>query len=61
MNGTPLRRRGIRFSAKDLERGRKYMWREEYIPILLKHLDIRPTRKVHMRLLDYSTEPSELL
>jgi ubiquinone/menaquinone biosynthesis C-methylase UbiE len=39
-------RRVIHFNAKGLERGRRHMWREEYVPLLLKYLDIRPGQHV---------------
>jgi ubiquinone/menaquinone biosynthesis C-methylase UbiE len=40
------RKRGIRFSGKALELGRKYMWRKEFVPLLYRYLDIHPGQKV---------------
>ncbi len=42
----PIRRRGVRFKARDLERGRKYLWPDEFIPVLLKRLEIVPGQTV---------------
>lgn len=42
----PARRHGIRFTATDLERVRRYRWREEFIPLLLNYLDVRPRQTV---------------
>lgn len=39
-------KRVIHFKASDLERGRKYMWREEYVPLLMKYLDIHPGQRI---------------
>lgn len=33
-----MKRRGIRFHPENLERGRRYMWKEEFLPILYKYL-----------------------
>ncbi len=41
-----MNKRGIRFKAKDLERGRKYLWRKEFVPLLYKYLDISPRQVV---------------
>lgn len=40
------KRRGIRFSGKSLELGKKYMWRRESIPLLYKYLDIHPRQRI---------------
>jgi len=40
------RRHGLRFSGRELELGRKYMWREEFIPLLYKYLDIQAGQKI---------------
>jgi ubiquinone/menaquinone biosynthesis C-methylase UbiE len=45
--GFPMaRRHGLRFSGKELELGRKYMWREEFIPLLYKYLDIQAGQRI---------------
>lgn len=40
------KRTGVRFSGKFLELARKHMWREEFVPLLLKYLDIRPGQTI---------------
>jgi len=40
------KKRGIRFKATDLEKERRYMWRDESIPLLLKYLEIHPGQTV---------------
>jgi ubiquinone/menaquinone biosynthesis C-methylase UbiE len=40
------RKRGIRFSGKSLELGRKYMWRDEFVPLLHKYLEIHPGQRI---------------
>ena len=42
----PVRKRGVRFSAKDLDQGRRYLFREEFVPILRKYLGIEPGQTV---------------
>lgn len=40
------KKRGIKFSGEELELGRKYMWRREFIPLLYKYLDIQPGQTI---------------
>lgn len=40
------RRQGVRFSGRYLELSRKHMWREEFVPLLLRYLDIRPGQRI---------------
>lgn len=40
------RKRGIKFSGKSLELGRKYMWRKEFVPLLYNYLDIQPGQRI---------------
>lgn len=41
-----MAKRGIKFSGKSLELGRRYMWRKEFLPLLYKYLDIHPGQRV---------------
>jgi len=36
------KRRGLRFSGKELELNRRYMWRKAFLPLLYGYLDIKP-------------------
>ncbi len=40
------RRRIFHFKGKDLERGRRHMWRQEYVSLLLKYLEIAPGQRI---------------
>jgi ubiquinone/menaquinone biosynthesis C-methylase UbiE len=35
------RKRGIRFRASELETGRTYLWRKEFLPLLYKYLELK--------------------
>jgi ubiquinone/menaquinone biosynthesis C-methylase UbiE len=37
---------GLGFPAKWLELGRKYMWREEFLPLLFQYLELSPGQNV---------------
>ncbi|MDG6901063.1 MAG: methyltransferase domain-containing protein [Nitrososphaerota archaeon] len=39
-------KRVIHFRAKDLERGRRHMWRPEYVSLLMKCLEIAPGQEI---------------
>src|SRR5487761_932642 len=39
-------RRGIRFKASELEAGRTYLWRREFLPLLYKYLELKPRQSV---------------
>lgn len=36
-----MRKRGIRFRASELEVGRTYLWRREFLPLLYKYLELK--------------------
>src|SRR5712691_11883395 len=36
----------LSFPSKWLELGRKYMWREEFLPLLFKYLELSPGQRV---------------
>ena len=40
------RRQGVRFSGRYLELSRKHLWRKEFVPLLLRYLDIRPGQRI---------------
>ena len=40
------KKRVIRFKATDLEKERRYMWRDESTPLLLKYLEIHPGQTI---------------
>ena len=39
-------KRGIRFKASELEAGRTYLWRKEFLPLLYKYLELKPRQIV---------------
>ena len=40
------KRIGVRFSGRFLELARRHMWREEFVPLLLRYLEIRPGQRI---------------